>query len=238
MDRRKSIKSILLGGVAGGLALHGCRTEKEAEAEAAEELGYRWDYGRTEAEKELIIELESEEFLTAHEMHTIRVLSDLILPPNEETGGATDAGVPSFIEFMAKDIPEMQVTLRGGLMWLDHRSNTDYNKEFVMANSEQQKELLDSIAYYDPEIPIEQQPLEIQFFNMLRNLTLTGYYTSKMGLEDLGYKGNMPNVWDGVPEEVLKKHGMQYDEEWLAKCVDQTQRGIIAEWDEDGNLLT
>lgn len=238
MDRRKSIKSILLGGVAGGLALHGCRTEQEAEAIASEEQAYRWNYGRTEAEKELILELEAEEFLTAHEMHTIRVLSDLILPPTGEIGGATDAGVPSFIEFMAKDIPEMQVTLRGGLMWLDHRSNTDYDKEFVLATGEQQKELLDSIAYYDPEIPIGEQPLEIQFFNMMRNLTLTGYYTSKIGIQDLGYKGNMPNVWDGVPEEVLKKHGMAYDEEWLAKCVDQTQRGVIAEWDEDGNLLT
>lgn len=238
MDRRKSIKSILLGGVAGGLALHGCRTEKEADAIAAEELDYRWNYGRTEEEKELIMELEAEEFLTAHEMHTIRVLSDLILPPTDEIGGATDAGVPSFIEFMMKDIPEMQVTLRGGLMWLDHRSNTDYEKEFVLATDEQQKELLDSIAYYDPEIPLPEQPLEIQFFNMMRNLTLTGYYTSKMGIQDLGYQGNMPNVWDGVPEEVLKKHGMEYEAEWLAKCVDQTQRGVIAEWDEDGNLLT
>lgn len=239
MDRRKSIKSILLGGVAGGLALHGCNPEPPANLSVEEGgNGYAWNYGRTEAEKELILELEDEEFLTAHEMHTIRVLSNLILPPTEDSGGAADAGVPSFIEFMAKDIPEMQTTMRGGLMWLDHRSNTDYDKEFVMANEEQQKELLDTIAYYDPEIPMEQQPLEIQFFNMIRNLTLTGFYTSKIGMEDLGYKGNMPNVWDGVPEEVLKKHGMEYEEAWIAKCVDQSKRGVIAEWDEEGNLLT
>ncbi len=239
MDRRKSIKSLFLGGVAGGLALHGCRPDPE-KTPAPEETAkaYRWNYGRTEEEKELIMELESESFLTAHEMHTIRVLSNLILPPTETAEGATDAGVPSFIEFMAKDIPEMQVTLRGGLMWLDHRSNTEFDKEFVMASPDQQKTLLDTIAYYDPEIPMDQQPLEIQFFNMMRNLTLTGYYTSKPGMKDLGYKGNMPNVWDGVPAEVLKKHGMAYEEEWLAKCVDQSKRGVIAEWDEEGNLLT
>jgi len=85
---------------------------------------------------------------------------------------------------------------------------------------------------------MDKQPLEIQFFSLMRNLTLTGYYTSKIGIEELGYKGNMPNVWDGVPEDVLEQHGLAYDEEWLAKCVDQSKRGIIAEWDNEGNLLT
>jgi hypothetical protein len=59
-----------------------------------------------------------------------------------------------------------------------------------------------------------------------------------MGIEDLGYKGNTPNVWDGVPEDVLEQHGVAYDPEWLAKCVDQSQRNVIAEWDANGKLLT
>ncbi|MGB5652513.1 MAG: gluconate 2-dehydrogenase subunit 3 family protein, partial [Robiginitalea sp.] len=87
-------------------------------------------------------------------------------------------------------------------------------------------------------VPMDEHPLEIQFFNLVRNLTVCGYYTSKVGIEDLGYKGNMPNVWDGVPQDVLDKHGLAYEPEWLEKCVDQSQRGVIAEWDEDGNLLT
>jgi hypothetical protein len=78
----------------------------------------------------------------------------------------------------------------------------------------------------------------IVFFDLMRNLTLTGYYTTKMGLDDLGYTGNFANVWDGVPAEVLADHDVDYDEEWLAKCVDQNERMTIAEWDEDGNLLT
>lgn len=238
MDRRKSIKSIILGGVAGGLAVHGCKPETAAQEEETALNGYGYNYGRTPEEEELIIELNEEQLLNEHEMDTLAVLCALILPANDSFGSATDAGVPDFIEFMAKDIPEMQTTLRGGLMWLDHKSNTEYGTEFKTATQEQQKELLDAIAFYDAEIPIDEQPLEIQFFALMRNLTLTGYYTSKMGIEDLGYKGNMPNVWDGVPEDVLKQHGVAYEEEWLAKCVDQSKRGVIAEWDDEGNLLT
>jgi hypothetical protein len=238
MDRRKSIKSIILGGVAGGLALQGCKSDETGTELAKEVEGFKYNYARTPEEKELIVELESEQFLTQHELATVTVLCGLILPANETAGSAVDAGVPHFIEFMAKDIPEMQTPLRGGLMWLDHKCNTDFGIEFKSASKEQQKQLLDPIAFYDPEIPLSQQPLEIQFFTMMRNLTLTGYYTSKMGIEDLGYKGNTPNVWDGVPEDVLEQHGVAYDPEWLAKCVDQSQRNVIAEWDANGKLLT
>tara|TARA_R100001369_G_scaffold92698_2_gene139196 strand:+ start:1183 stop:1902 length:720 start_codon:yes stop_codon:yes gene_type:complete len=239
MDRRNSIKSIILGSVAGGLAVHGCKPEAEAKAEQTKSLpGYNYKYGRTPKEKGLIVELEKEQFFNEHELETIAVLGDLILPANEEFGSASDAGVPDFIEFMAKDIPEMQTTIRGGLMWLDHSSNTEFGAEFKSAPEEQQKQLLDAIAYPDIKVPEAERPLEIQFFSLMRNLTITGYYTSKIGIQDLGYKGNTPTVWDGVPEDVLKQHGVAYEEEWLAKCVDQSKRGILAEWDSDGNLLT
>ena len=239
MDRRDSLKSIFLGGIAGSLAIHGCKTEAEAAADVGKDLyEYPYKYGRTPEEKELIEELETVQFFNEHEMETINVLCALILPANENFGSAVDAGAPDFIEFMAKDIPEMQTTIRGGLMWLDHKCNTEFGAEFKVAQESQQKEILDQIAFYDPEISMDKQALEIQFFNMMCNLTLTGYYTSKMGIEDLGYKGNMPNIWDGVPDEVLQQHGVSYDEDWLAKCVDQSKRGVIAEWDEEGNLLT
>lgn len=237
MDRRNSIKSMFLGTVAGGLALHGCKTEAESQVPEALE-GYSYNYGRLPEEKELIMELEAEQFFNEHEMETLNVLCALILPANDEFGSASDAGSPAFIEFMAKDIPELQTMLRGGLMWLDHRSNTDFAKEFKMASESEQKQILDAIAFYDSAVPLREQALEIQFFSLLRNLTLCGYYTSEMGIKDLGYKGNTPNVWDGVPQEVLDQHGVSYDEEWLAKCVDQSQRNVVAEWDEEGNLIT
>ena len=237
MDRRNSIKSILLGSVAGGLALHGCKPGSQEEALAQELVKDTNYFGRTPEELEEIAKLNAEQFFNEHELQTIDVLSNLILPPNEN-GGPTDAGVPAFIEFMAKDIPELQTTLRGGLMWLDHKSNAAYGTEFKSTPEASQKEILDAIAFYDAEVPIDEQPLEIQFFSLMRNLTLTGYYTSKVGIADLGYIGNSPNVWDGVPEDVLEQHGMAYEEEWLAKCVDQSKRNDIAAWDDEGNLLS
>ena len=239
MDRRNSLKSIFLGGIAGSLGLHGCKTEAEASAESLQmKYEFPYKYGRTPAEKEFIEELETDQFFNMHELDTVGVLCALILPANEKFGSALDAGVPDFIEFMAKDIPELQTTLRGGLMWLDHKTNTEFNIEFMSATTEQQKSILDEIAFYDPEMPMDKHPLEIQFFNLMCNLTLTGYYTTKMGIEDLGYEGNMPNIWDGVPEDVLAQHGMAYEEEWIVKCIDQSKRAVIAEWDDDGNLLT
>ena len=227
---------MVLGTVAGGLALHGCKPGEEQVEEVVQKAEIF--YGRTPEEKELNAELHEIQFFNAHEMATLAVLCDLILPKSDEFKSATDAEVPDFIEFMAKDIPEMQTDLRGGLMWLDHESNSRFQMEFKSLEQDQQHGILDDIAYYDPEIPEVERPASINFFSLVRNLTLTGFYTSKIGIEELGYKGNMPNVWDGVPEEVLKQHGMAYEEEWLAKCVDQSKRNIVAEWDEDGNLIT
>ncbi len=236
MDRRKSLKSIVLGSVAGGLAVHGCKPSTGAEELVeAPKITYP---GRVPLETELINELQDEQFLNPHEEETLTVLCDLILPPSEEFKAASDADVVSFIEFMCKDNEAFQPDIRGGIMWLDHKSNTEYRVEFKTASEEQQKAILDEIAFYDPETPSNERPFEVNFFSLVRNLTMTGFYTSKIGIEEIGYKGNQPNVWDGVPDDVLEQHGVSYDEEWLAKCVDQSKRGIIAEWDEDGNLLT
>src|SRR5690554_4776587 len=236
MDRRKSLKSIVLGSVAGGLVLKGCNpVEAPKEELTGPPPQIKW---MTAEENKLMAELQAEEFFNAHELATLTVLCDLILPGSEEFKSASDAEVVPFIEFMVKDIPEMQVDLRGGLMWLDHKCNTDFGMEFKTASPEQQKAILDEIAYYDPEVPTLERPFGVNFFSTVRNLTMTGFYTSKIGIEELGYQGNMPNVWNGVPEDVLEQHGVSYDPEWLAKCVDQNTRNTVAEWDEDGNLIS
>jgi len=240
MDRRKSLQAIILGAGASatGIAFNGCKTEGDPTVEGNILKGAEKFFGRTPEELELIEKINAEQLFNVHEIETIAKLSAIILPPKEPHGGPIEAKVPQFIEFIAKDIPELQITLLGGLMWLDHKSNTEYGTEFKLATLEQQKNILDPIAFHDVDVPLEKQSLEIQFFHMMRGLTVTGYYTSKVGIADLGYKGNMPNVWDGVPEDVLEQHGVAYDPEWIAKCVDQSKRGIIAEWDENGNLLT
>ena len=53
----------------------------------------------------------------------------------------------------------------------------------------------------------------------MRNLVATGFYTSEMGIKDLGYKGNSPNQWNGVPDEVLRQYGLAYTEKELKECV-------------------
>jgi len=235
MDRRESLKSLLLASLAGAtLGTSACQTEsKEQPAADATSL-----YGRTPEEKERDAELMAEVFLNPHELETIAVLCDLILPPTDTAGSATDAGVPEFIEFISKDIPSHQLPLRGGLMWLDAEANKRFNTVFKNCNNQQQLQIVDDIAYPDPEGKKPDMAYGIRFFRLMTNLTLTGYYTSEMGIKDLGYVGNTPNIWDGVPEEVLKEHGLAYDEAWLAKCVDQSKREVIAEWDEDMNLIT
>jgi len=233
MDRRDSIKSLLAGSLAGGLLLNGCTPTTEEEIKISTGIG---DYGRTPKEKEHDEKLMSETYFNDHEVTTIAILCDIILPANEKFGSATDAGVPEFIEFIVKDLNYHQLPMRGGLMWLDNRSNHTFGKEFKACSKEQQINLVDEIAYSDKAEPEVTQG--VKFFDLMRNLTLTGYYTSEIGMQDLGYKGNAPNVWDGVPDDVLKKHDVDYDPEWLAKCVDQSKRDIVAEWDENGNLIS
>lgn len=240
MDRRKSLQTLLLGGAAAssGLVFNACKNDKtEAVDQAITESSDKY-FGRTPAELERLKKLQAEQLFNEHEMETIAALSVVILPPKEPHGGPIEAGVPELVEFMGKDIPEMAPTLLGGLMWLDHKSNTEFGTEFKSATLEQKKQICDAICWHDTEKPLSEQPLEIQFFYMMRGLTVTGYYTSKVGIADLGYKGNQPNVWDGVPQDVLDQHGVAYDPEWIAKCVDQSKRNVIAEWDDEGNLLT
>lgn len=237
MDRRETLKSLLLGGLAGGALINGCApSETSDESLITPETSEKY-YGRTSSEKELDEKLLAEQFFNEHEVTTIAVLCDLILPANAQFGGAKEAGVPEFIEFIVKDLPNNQLPIRGGLMWLDNYANNQYMLEFKACTVDQQKAILDTIAYPQPDVPGNQQPQGIKFFSLMRNLTLTGYYTSKIGVEELGYKGNTPNVWDGVPDDVLQKHGMAYEEEWLAKCIDQSKRTNIAKWDDDGNLI-
>jgi len=237
MDRRESIKTILLGSLGAGVLLTGCEPEDlKNPANTIEKGG---GYGRTPKEVKHDEELRSETFFNPHELATIALLTDLILPAQGDLPPASDVGVPDFIEFMAKDYPPFQLRLRGGLMWLDSQTNTRFNKEFIACSKEEQQTVLDEIAWYDPEAEEPQdKQAGINFFNLIRNLTLTGYYTTETGFKELGYQGNRPNVWDGVPDAVLKEHGLSYEKEWLEKCVDQSTREVTAEWDEDGNLLT
>lgn len=224
----------MVGTLAGAAIGTACTKVEEEAPPIVAETGY----GRTPDEKKRDEKLKAEIFLNTHELETIAVLCDIILPATNTVGSATDAGVPEFIEFIAKDIPKHQLPLRGGLMWLDTESNKRFNQVFKLCKAQQQITIVDDIAYDDPDGKKPAMAYGIKFFSLIRGLTLTGYYTTRMGVDDLGYVGNSPNIWDGVPQEVLKDYDVDYDPEWLAKCVDQSKRDATAEWDEDGNLIT
>jgi hypothetical protein len=159
----------------------------------------------------------AEKFFSDHEMSTIAVLSDIIIPKDDVSGSATDAKVPDFIEFIVKDMPQHQTPMRGGLRWLDIHSFKKKGKSFVDLDAKSQIEIVDEIAYPKKAAPEVAQG--VAFFSLMRNLTATGFYTSKIGVEDIGYKGNQPNQWNGVPDDVLKQYGVAYTEKENKECV-------------------
>lgn len=215
MDRRKYLKVLGLGTVSSSLLLDAC---KEADVKAKEAEGpAALSYDRMEEEKALHKKLISETFFTPHEMATIAVLSDIIIPKDEVSGSATDAKVPDFIEFMVKDKPELQTPMRGGLRWLDVFMLKLYGKPFNDCSPQEQLGVVDAIAYPKKAKPEMKQG--VSFFTLMRNLTASGFYSSEMGIKDIGYAGNKPNQWNGVPDEVLRQYGLAYTEKELKECV-------------------
>jgi gluconate 2-dehydrogenase gamma chain len=146
-------------------------------------------------------------FFTAHEYETVRILSDLIIPADERSGSATDAGVPEFMDFTMVDQPARQIAMRGGLAWLDLECLRRFDKTFVASSPAQRTEVLDEISTYG-EIPARLAHGRA-FFRSFRDLTATGFWTTKMGFDDLGYMGNtVVPKWDGCPPEQLRKLGL------------------------------
>ena len=158
-------------------------------------------------------------FFTDHEYQTVRLLADLILPRDERSGSASEAGVPEFIDFIMSDqklysstpITARQTAMRGGLAWLDRYCDRLFERRFIECTESQREEVLDSLAWPAKASPELQHG--VAFFTSFRDLTASGYWSSRMGVEDLQYMGNVfVAKWKGCPEEALQKLGVQYDE--------------------------
>jgi len=162
----------------------------------------------------------AETFFTPDEMALITILGDIIIPRDEVSGSASDAGVPDFIEFIVKDKPELQVPMRGGLRWLEVTTLKQKGKSFKDCTETERLEIIDQIAY--PEKAKPEMAQGVAFFNLMRNLTASGFYTSPIGVADIGYQGNKPNKWNGVPDDVLQQYGLAYTERELKECVTYT----------------
>jgi len=146
-------------------------------------------------------------FFTAGEFAAVTLLADLIIPKDERSGGAIDAGVPEFIDFMMIDQPARQIAMRGGLAWLDQECNGRFDKTFAAATDAERRQVLDEISGLEPARPDQSHGLA--FFRSFRDLTATGFWTSKMGMEDLQFMGNtfVPE-WNGCPDAALRKLGL------------------------------
>jgi hypothetical protein len=146
-------------------------------------------------------------FFTAHEYATVRVLADTIIPADERSGSATDAGVPEFIDFLIDDQPARQTAMRGGLAWIDRECEERFDRRFLECTADQRAAVLDDIAW--PQKARPEFAHGVAFFNSFRDLTASGFWSSKMGVADLQYTGNvMVPEWTGCPPEALKKLGL------------------------------
>jgi gluconate 2-dehydrogenase gamma chain len=149
--------------------------------------------------------------LNRHEYETVRVLADWIIPADDRSGSASDAGVPAFIDFILEETDDIEKPLRDGLKWLDDHSESTNGNTFIALETAQQQAILDTIAWPDSVEPGLEDGA--RFFTLMRDLTASGFWSSQMGVEDLGYIGNTANPgWDGCGHDAMAHLGLSYDE--------------------------
>jgi len=153
-------------------------------------------------------------FFSPEQFRMVEHLAEMIIP-EDETPGARQAGVAEFIDFMlANRVPvstsrdirstadaveagnEEQTRFVAGLGWMNARGQALFRHEFMQCSSEEQNDLLEELAYKEKYKPTSEAGRA--FFQMLREYTVVGYYTTKIGLETLGYPG-LQTVWAHMP---------------------------------------
>lgn len=141
-------------------------------------------------------------YFNAHDYATLKKLADLIIPADEHSGGALEAGAPEYIDFLTANSPELAAIFNGGLTWVDQTMHSRYGTHFVASRPEQQTALLDSLAWRRNVTP--ETAYGVRFWTMLRNMVVDAYYTSPTGVKDLGYMGNTAVAKFQVPEEAVR----------------------------------
>jgi hypothetical protein len=129
-------------------------------------------------------------YFSAHQYETVTSLCEAIIPKDDHSGGAVDAGAPEFIDLLSSENEAYQLKLGGGLLWLDNFCIDRHDNVFLDCTPEQRKEVLDLIAYRKNA---KQDPTlrhGVAFFAFMRQLTCDGFYSSKIGIADLQYIGN------------------------------------------------
>jgi hypothetical protein len=158
--------------------------------------------------------MQAPQFFTPHEFATVTMLADLIIPADERSGGASEAGAPAYIDFALREVEDdaMRLAIRGGLAWLDAESGRRFGRTFVDAAPAQRTAILDDIAW-----PAKAPPALANgaaFLSDLRDLVATAFWSSRTGVRDLQYQGNVAlPEWTGCPDAALRKLGVSYQPE-------------------------
>ena len=177
-SRRSVLKSLSLGAAAGSVL-------RAIPLEAA-----TWLHGAIQAERADKAGGYAPKFFSPHQYSTLQLLCETIFPADADSGGAIEAGAPEFIDLLTSENQEYQVKLGGGLMWLDATCEERYGNAFLQCTQQQQKEILDLIAYRRNGQNNKALRYGVEFFSLLRDLASDGFFTSKIGIEYLGYQGN------------------------------------------------
>ena len=177
ISRRDILKSLTMTAVGGSVL-------RVIPLEAAEYAHRMVNYEKAETQAY------TPKYFSVHAYKTLQSLCNTIIPPDADAKGAVEAGAPEFIDLLTSENSDYQLTLGGGLMWLDSTCIDRYEKPYLDCTSAQQKEMLDLIAYRKNFKSDPSLGQGIEFFSFLRKLTADGFFTSEIGIEYLGYVGN------------------------------------------------
>jgi hypothetical protein len=178
VSRRDILKSLTMGVAAGSVL-------RVIPAQAAE-----YAHAMIQAEKKFHDAIYKPKYFSAHQYKTLQALCQAIIPADQQSGGAIEAGAPEFIDLLTSENPAYQLSLGGGIMWLDSACTDRFGKSYLECSPAQQKTMLDLIAFRKNAKTDPTLSQGIEFFSFLRNFTADGYFTSEIGIKYLGYIGN------------------------------------------------
>ncbi len=178
ISRRDVLRTLGMGAMAGSVL-------RVIPMQAAE-----YAHNMVQAEKASAAGGYTPKFFPPHQYKILQALCETIIPAEDGSGGAIEAGAPEFIDLLTSENPDYQLKLGGGLMWLDSTCTDRYGKVFLECASGQQKEILDQIAYRRNVLSDPGLSQGVDFFSFLRMMTVDGFFTSEIGIKYLGYIGN------------------------------------------------
>ena len=151
-------------------------------------------------------------FFTPHETELVSALADMIIPRDARSGSATESGAVPYMDFvLGENLEPTQAAWRQGLAWFDTECTRRFGQPFLACGVDQRAAVLDDIAW--PARATPEYTGAAAFFCRLRDLTAAAFFSSRMGVEDLRYQGNVFNPgWQGAPPAALEELGVSYDE--------------------------